>query len=356
MRNQKSENKKTSAKDLLGAMERDAVPPNEFSFSSAIKACEQIGRWVLALSLLDRMMDLKVRPNLLCLNSAISACGVGGRWSAALELLGVMDSFTIEKDVISFNSAVAACEVAAQWELAGWLLCQMQVLSLQPNTITYNSVISTAEKSGQWQVALGLLAFLPAQRIPLDLISLNSAILACRGRWEVALSLLYSMRILGLSPDVVSYHSAYVACDACGLWHFADELLLCMGLLGCSKGRSTDLAFRFDFPHFKRVAMVVVGEPPEAFKAKAHAVLLAEKQEKLDAEWKVRQADKDLVSQGFGFGQFAKGPGRGFLWRTCWPVEESGDGEGDQSQMEVHTAWLLEQDQKALLYRRRKGL
>ncbi|CAE7938928.1 ASB3, partial [Symbiodinium sp. KB8] len=104
----------------------------------------------------------------------------------------------------------------------------------------------------------------------------------------------------------------------------ADELLLCMGLLGCSKGRSTDLAFRFDFPHFKRVAMVVVGEPPEvlrrasamqiqdelqdtasqqelgvvgAFKAKAHAVLLAEKQEKLDAEWKVRQADKERQRQ-----------------------------------------------------------
>ncbi|CAE7663188.1 ABCB5 [Symbiodinium sp. CCMP2592] len=58
-----------------------------------------------------------------------------------------------------------------------------------------------------------------------------------------------------------------------------------------------DLALRFDFPHFKRVALVVVGEPPEAFKARVHSVLLAEKQEKLDAEWKVREADKERQRQ-----------------------------------------------------------
>jgi len=63
------------------------------------------------------------------------------------------------------------------------------------------------------------------------------------------------------------------------------------------KAERQDLALRFDFPHFKRVALVVVGEPPEAFKAKVHSVLLAEKQEKLDAEWKVRQADKERQRQ-----------------------------------------------------------
>ncbi|CAE7495637.1 unnamed protein product, partial [Symbiodinium pilosum] len=58
-----------------------------------------------------------------------------------------------------------------------------------------------------------------------------------------------------------------------------------------------ELAQRFDFPHFKRVALVVVGEPPEAFKSKVHAVILAEKQEKMDAEWKARSAERERQKQ-----------------------------------------------------------
>ena len=40
-----------------------------------------------------------------------------------------------------------------------------------------------------------------------------------------------------------------------------------------------DLLRRFDLPHFRRVAAVVVGEPPESFKVKVRAAVLAEKQD-----------------------------------------------------------------------------
>ena len=55
------------------------------------------------------------------------------------------------------------------------------------------------------------------------------------------------------------------------------------------KSERKELLRRFDLPHFRRVAAVVVGEPPESFKSKVQAALLKEKQEKLDAEWKVRK-------------------------------------------------------------------
>ena len=55
------------------------------------------------------------------------------------------------------------------------------------------------------------------------------------------------------------------------------------------KSERQDLLSRFNFPHFRRVAVVIVGEPPDSFKAKVRAAVLAEKQEKLDAEWKVQQ-------------------------------------------------------------------
>ena len=40
-----------------------------------------------------------------------------------------------------------------------------------------------------------------------------------------------------------------------------------------------DFLRRFDLPHFRRVAAVVVGEPPESFKVKVRAAVLAEKQD-----------------------------------------------------------------------------
>ncbi|CAL1139253.1 unnamed protein product [Cladocopium goreaui] len=46
------------------------------------------------------------------------------------------------------------------------------------------------------------------------------------------------------------------------------------------KSERQDLLHRFDLPHFRRVAAVVVGEPPESFKVKVRAAVLAEKQER----------------------------------------------------------------------------
>jgi len=60
--------------------------------------------------------------------------------------------------------------------------------------------------------------------------------------------------------------------------------------------RQVSLA-RFNFPHFKKTAAIIVGEPSDSFKAKVHSIILAEKQEKLDAEWKIQQAEKERKKQ-----------------------------------------------------------
>jgi len=54
--------------------------------------------------------------------------------------------------------------------------------------------------------------------------------------------------------------------------------------------RSTLLS-RFTYPQYRKVAIVVAGEPPEEYKKRVHAVVLSEKQEKSDSEWKVRQVE-----------------------------------------------------------------
>merc|ERR1712217_1000059 len=47
---------------------------------------------------------------------------------------------------------------------------------------------------------------------------------------------------------------------------------------------------RFNAPHFKRVAHVVMGEPTEKYKKMQIEKLLQEKQEKADMEWRAKRS------------------------------------------------------------------
>jgi len=50
---------------------------------------------------------------------------------------------------------------------------------------------------------------------------------------------------------------------------------------------------RFKAPHFKKIAHVVMGEPPAKYKEKLHAKLIEEKQSKAEVEWKMRKLEKE---------------------------------------------------------------
>eukprot|EP00931_Biecheleriopsis_adriatica_P068769 TRINITY_DN4267_c0_g1_i1.p1 TRINITY_DN4267_c0_g1~~TRINITY_DN4267_c0_g1_i1.p1 ORF type:complete len:905 (+),score=326.79 TRINITY_DN4267_c0_g1_i1:77-2716(+) len=63
------------------------------------------------------------------------------------------------------------------------------------------------------------------------------------------------------------------------------------------KAERKEMLNRFKFPRYNRIAMVVVGEPPDAWKAKVQAAVLAEKQEKVDTEWKAAQAEKARIKE-----------------------------------------------------------
>merc|ERR1712110_832577 len=54
---------------------------------------------------------------------------------------------------------------------------------------------------------------------------------------------------------------------------------------------------RFNGPHFKKVAHVVMGEPAKEYKEKQLEKLLQEKQEKADLEWKAKKAEEERKKQ-----------------------------------------------------------
>merc|ERR1712039_1092247 len=53
-----------------------------------------------------------------------------------------------------------------------------------------------------------------------------------------------------------------------------------------------DALKKFNFPHFKQVAHVVMGEPSKEYKQLQHDKLLKIKQEKEDQAWKNKQREK----------------------------------------------------------------
>mmetsp|Transcript_82653 Transcript_82653/g.198349 ORF Transcript_82653/g.198349 Transcript_82653/m.198349 type:complete len:899 (-) Transcript_82653:71-2767(-) len=59
------------------------------------------------------------------------------------------------------------------------------------------------------------------------------------------------------------------------------------------KEERAQLLKRFTEGYFKTVAQVVMGEPPQDFKAKVHQALLQEKQEKATIDWKRRKMEKE---------------------------------------------------------------
>ena len=54
-----------------------------------------------------------------------------------------------------------------------------------------------------------------------------------------------------------------------------------------------DVLKRFSLPHFKKVALVVMGRAPEDFKIRLRAKIHREKQAKSDSEWRLKKAQKE---------------------------------------------------------------
>lgn len=57
------------------------------------------------------------------------------------------------------------------------------------------------------------------------------------------------------------------------------------------KNDRSDVLARFAHPCYRRVAQIVTGEPTDDFKSRVYDALLKEKQERLDIQWRERQAD-----------------------------------------------------------------
>lgn len=85
------------------------IAPNDITYSSAISACGDGGRWEHAVSLLREMQaKALVDPTVICYNSAITACGKSGAWRNAVAILRELHSAGVSAtpNTRSYNAAI----------------------------------------------------------------------------------------------------------------------------------------------------------------------------------------------------------------------------------------------------------
>ncbi|CAK9009863.1 unnamed protein product [Durusdinium trenchii] len=187
--------------------------PTERSLGHCINACRKGGQWQIPLQMLTEL-DQHRQGNVICFSSAIDAVTFSGRWDVALELLAHMEDQKVFANDITYNAVLNACASVGQLDMALKLLEVMEELRCA-NVVSYSSCIATCEKGGHWQMALHLLSRGEGRRWPANAVSYSSAMSTCSkcSYWQVAISLLASMMGQALAPNTINFNCALSACE-----------------------------------------------------------------------------------------------------------------------------------------------
>ncbi|CAK0834888.1 unnamed protein product [Prorocentrum cordatum] len=104
---------------------REAKLGSSVSYSTGVSACEKVGQWQRALSMICKMCEAGLQPDTISCSAGISACGGHGQWQRALPLLGELREARLEPDVIALSAGIGACERGGQWHRTLQLLSEV---------------------------------------------------------------------------------------------------------------------------------------------------------------------------------------------------------------------------------------
>ncbi|CAE7296400.1 EMB2654 [Symbiodinium sp. CCMP2456] len=212
---------------ILSSMEAEEVQQTTICYNSALSALLRAGLWELCLELLSAM---ELPLDIVSFTIAIQACDEGGRWDGVLQLLGCMRPAEIQPDVMSFNLSVHSN--AHRWYGALQLLSDTLFFRIRPNLLSFHSILGP--ELG-WRRMLDLLGLLQLQNLEPTTVTFNAALAACaqEGGWHHAQLLFQQVRggARGVRPDPISFNSAMRACQL-DRWRWSSDLLWTMELAG----------------------------------------------------------------------------------------------------------------------------
>jgi pentatricopeptide repeat protein len=205
------------------------------AYTAAITACEYVGDWKTAFSLLDRMKNSGIQPNEVTFAAVIGACAtalastesstVEVRASASmampapqtralqlLQLLKQEESYPCP-NIQVYNAAIRACAEALDVNNALKLLRDLRSEGLKPTIVTYGCLMTACERVGSTIAASKVFKSIREDGIEPNEIIYGAAISCCRkaGERERALLLLKKMIREGQKPNVAVFNTVLMA-------------------------------------------------------------------------------------------------------------------------------------------------
>ena len=154
------------------------VAPNAYSYTAAMSALSDAGKWEDALKTFEQAPP-EMQQSEALVNAAVSAAAAGKQWRRCVELIRNLRAAGKTPQSSSFNMAIGACAAAQQPASALALLRSMRAAGVRCSLLTYNGALAAVAKAGRWRQCLRLLRRMRDDGVPPTTISYNFAIDGC---------------------------------------------------------------------------------------------------------------------------------------------------------------------------------
>ena len=196
----------SEALELLGRMEADGFAPDVVSYSTAAAACQHAKQWEPAVGILRRLNSSSLlpnapgeaapgerggeggggvstasrkppAPNVFTYTSAVVALAEAGKWEEAVSTYDSMPAELERNDAI-VNAAVAAATTGGDWRTAVRVLEEALAAGVRPRTSSFNIALKCLAAGGEPMRALTVLRSMRSANVRPNLLTYNAALRA----------------------------------------------------------------------------------------------------------------------------------------------------------------------------------
>eukprot|EP01018_Ginkgo_biloba_P011555 Gb_34228 [translate_table: standard] len=234
------------ALQLFPSMQRAGMKPNEFTFSSVLRACASLfalenGKQVhsntiksgfefhvfVGSALVDmyakcesiqdahQLFDKMPERNVVSWNALIAGYAQIGNGEAALKLFWQMQHISMQPTKFTFSSVLSACASIAVLDQGKWVHAHIIKTGCKLDAFVGNALIDMYGKCGSIRDARQVFDKLSRR----DVVSWNAMITGCaqHGQGKEAVQLFEQMQLAGIKPNHITFLCVLSACSHAGL-------------------------------------------------------------------------------------------------------------------------------------------
>eukprot|EP00752_Nemacystus_decipiens_P010169 g9062.t1 len=213
------------ASQLMQLMRSYGVPPNEITYTSVLAEMSKAKQHHIAA---EMMRTERLQSCLVAYNALISGCTASRAYDRAIGYYNDMKRAGVQPDEVTFCSIIATTRDGSERgpDRAFAAIEMMKDAGLRPNTMCMNALMAVNVQARRPNTALEIFNEMERDGVPWDVVSYNTAILACDKLEDAgrAVQLLQQAKKNGVVPDVFSYNTVLSALGHSCLWQEAAKI------------------------------------------------------------------------------------------------------------------------------------